>query len=118
MSMTTAEFNAMLLDPQYDAIGVPARIIPRSGAAADVTVIDHTSGITVAEGGQFQLETIRPVVCVRLSELADNALTITDINDGQVVMDPGEASEKTWRIKVPRETGGEVQLVLLDEAGA
>jgi hypothetical protein len=115
MSMSTAEFNSLLLDPQYDAIGVPARIIPVSGKAIEVTVIDHTAGLTVSEGGQFQLETIRPVVCVRLSELAENKVTISDVADGQVVMDPGEAAEKTWRIKVPREDKGELQLVLLDE---
>ncbi|WP_409188448.1 hypothetical protein [Bradyrhizobium sp. RDM4] len=117
MSLSTLEFNAMLLDPIYDAIGVPARIILTSGRIVDVTVVDNTDGITINEG-QFVLETIRPVLAVRQAELASNSIAPAEISDGQVVMDRGSATEKTWRIKVIKQNTGELQLVLLDEAGA
>ena len=104
------DIQALLFNPAYSALGVPANI-----NGVDVTVIDHTTGIAVAD--RMNVETIRPVCYVRTSELSANSLAVADLLEGELIVN-GE----TWRIKStrlrPSPTGeylGEVMLILLME---
>jgi hypothetical protein len=46
------DFDALVLGPVYDAFGEPAVLTARS-VNYDLTVIDHTEGVTVDEGGMI-----------------------------------------------------------------
>lgn len=115
MGMTPAEFDAMRLDPVYEAWGVPLRIIPISGQPVDVTALDKTDGTVISEPGGFKVDTVKAAFVVRLAELANKRLDVAAISDGQVVAGHGTATAKTWRISAPRETRAEVYLVLGEE---
>ena len=45
------DFDVLVLGPVYDAFGEPAVLTVRS-VNYDLTVIDHTEGVTVDEGGR------------------------------------------------------------------
>ena len=66
------DIQALLFNPIYSELGVPANI-----NGVDVTVIDHTTGINVTD--RMSVETIRPVCYVRTSELSANSLAVADL---------------------------------------
>ena len=55
------DFDALVFGPVYGMFGQPA-VLTIGSASYDVTVIDHTRGVTVDEGGAIGVQTIRPAV--------------------------------------------------------
>lgn len=97
----------------YDALGVAAVLTPIGlGIAADLTVIDKTTGVEVTEGG---VTTVRPACTVRSSDLAAESVAPEHL-DGSAITFNG----RIWRIeaRMPRpaptgESGGEYLLILI-----
>ena len=100
------DFDALVLDPVYDTFGEPAVLTLQSGSY-DVTVIDHTQGIAVEDGG-IGVQTIRPAVDVRRSALAAHGIAVADLVSGQVVF-----GVTAWRIKTVIENGLELRLIVM-----
>ncbi len=116
------DFEALMLDPLYATLGVPASItIPADGSSdeltiTDITVIDKTGGI--ATGDQpVQVETIEPACCIRRAELTANGLTLANLDGASITFNGSR-----WTIKggskrpIPNGARkGEVLFVLADE---
>ena len=106
------------LDGIYGSdIASDVSLLPGAGGTA-VTVrgIDKTAGVELAND-QGVVETIRPMIFVRFSELTDNGLTAADVDGGTVTLNSRE-----WRIKSHAarpcpdgEAKGEMALILSDE---
>jgi hypothetical protein len=78
-------------DTHFDAIyasdGVPAVLTlgNTDADAVELTVMDHTSGIEVADG--FGVFSLKPVVDVRNSELSANAIDREDLDGASLTLD-------------------------------
>ena len=104
------DFDALVLGPVYDAFGEPA-VLTLSSASYDVTVIDHTVGVEVEDGG-IGLQTIRPAVDLRCSALtALGNIAIADLVGGGVAL-----GATAWRIKTVIENGLELRLIVMQDA--
>jgi hypothetical protein len=103
------DFDALVLGPVYDAFGEPA-VLTLSSASYDVTVIDHTVGVEVEDGG-IGLQTIRPAVDLRRSALTALGIAIADLIGGEVLL-----GAIPWRIKTVIENGLELRLVVMQDA--
>jgi hypothetical protein len=100
------DFDALVLDPIYATFGEPAVLTVGSGNY-DLTVIDHTKGIAVEDGG-IGVQTIRPAVDVRRSALAAHGIAAADLVGGEVVL-----GVTAWRIKTVIENGLELRLIVM-----
>ena len=112
----TLEYQALLFNPIYYDLAVPATLTTTWGSSLSVSVIDHTAGVTLTD--RMSVESIRPVVRVRGTELTQNAIQVADLPNSQITV-----NGQSWRIKatrtMPAPTGelvGEVMLILLSEA--
>lgn len=103
------DFDVLVLGPVYDAFGEPA-VLTLSSARYDVSVIDHTEGVEVEEGG-IGLQTIRPAVDLRRSALTALGIAIANLVGGEVAL-----GATAWRIKTVIENGLEVRLVVMQDA--
>lgn len=112
------DYTVVLLNPIYDALGVPASLTPnRAGAAAvPVTALDKTSTIEASE--QFDIHTVRPAATIRMRELTTAGVATGEIDGGTIAF-----SGRTWRIDSHRlkpspdgEASGEVLMWLTDES--
>lgn len=103
------DFDALVLGPVYDAFGEPA-VLTLGLASYDVTVIDHTQGVAVEDGG-IGLQTIRPAVDVRRSALAMLGIAVADLVGGEVLL-----GATAWRIKTAVENGLELRLIVMQDA--
>ncbi len=102
------DFDALVLGPVYDAFGEPA-VLTLASASHDVTVIDHTQGVEVEDGG-IGLQTIRSAVDLRRSALQTLGITVADLVGGELVL--GGA---TWRVKSVIENGLELRLIVMQD---
>jgi hypothetical protein len=106
------DYSALLYDPIYAELGVPATMT--AGAiVAEVTVLDKTRRKTVASGG-VEVSSVGPGVKVRMVELAANGIT-SDNWDGALLTFNG----RTWIVRKGDVLGspngedvGEVRLLL------
>ena len=109
-----------MLDGIYASeAGVSATLTAGTGTGADglsVTVIDKSSEMVLVD--QDNLQTIRPAVCIRMSELNTANIAHAELDGGSLAM-----TDKTWRIHShllrPTPDGelkGEVLLLLMDES--
>lgn len=110
------DWQASHYDPIYNTLGVPATIASAGGQSAAVTVIDKTAGLPITDP-RTQIDTIRPVADVRARELEAVGIAVSDLPEGQIVV-----NEQTWRIKsyLPKpspagEFDGEIRLILVFE---
>jgi len=102
------DFDALVFGPVYDTFGEPA-ILTIGPVAHQITVIDHTRGIAVEEAGPIAVETIRPVVDVRRSELAQKGIAVVDLIDAELLF-----AGQIWRVKAPLELlRDELRLILI-----
>ncbi len=107
-------WQANLYDKVYNSpIGVSATIASSGGQSATVTVIDKTSGVIITDA-RTQIDTILPVAVVRARELEANAISVSDLSEGEITFNGA-----TWRIRSYRlapspqgEIDGEVRLIL------
>ena len=102
------DFDALVLGPVYDAFGEPA-VLTLASASYGVTVIDHTVGVEVEDGG-IGLQTIRPAVDLRRSALQTLGIAVADLVGGALVL--GGA---TWRVKSVIENRLELRLIVMQD---
>jgi hypothetical protein len=102
------DFDALALGPIYDAFGEPA-VLTLGAASYDLTVIDHTAGVEVQDGG-IGLQTIRPAVDVRRSALQTLGIAVADLVGGELLLDGA-----TWRVKSVIENGLELRLIVMQD---
>jgi hypothetical protein len=86
------DYSALLYDPKYAVLGVPATLTAGTSEVA-LTVIDKTRRKTVTNGG-VEVSSVGPGVKARMAELAANG--ITDANwDGALLAFNG----RTWVVR-------------------
>lgn len=109
------QFNSVLLNPIYDALGVEIELACLFGAKYKLTAIDKTSGIEVGSSS-VDVGTIRPALAIRASELNDLGLRPHDLEEAIVSMNGKEWTIKTTLIR-PSPNGeldGEIYAILMD----
>ena len=89
------DFAAVLLDPIYATLGVPATLTLTDSREFDLTVIDKTSGVKVGEN--TEVATILPVAAIRYAELTGLGLNKDDAIDGTLTF-----NGFTWVIQAMR----------------
>jgi hypothetical protein len=111
----TPDYQALLFNPIYSELSVPATLLLTWGSSKTLAVIDHTTGVALTD--RMSVESIRPVVRVRGTELNANGIDVADLPGNQISL-----NGQCWRIKatrtMPAPTGelvGEVMLILLSE---
>jgi hypothetical protein len=68
------DYDALLLDPIYDALGVDAVLDLGTAGTVDLVVLDKTEGVLLeSPNNGLQLATSKPAACVRVSELTANS---------------------------------------------
>jgi hypothetical protein len=70
------DYSALLYDPIYDVLGVPATLTA-GASAVDLTVIDETRPKTRTEGG-VETSSVGPGAFVRIPELVANGVARSD----------------------------------------
>ena len=104
------DFDALLFRPAYRVFAEPA-VLKIGTATHQVDVIDGTRGVAVEEGGPIAVETVRPVVDVRRSQLAQRGVALSRLVDAELVF-----AGQSWRIKTPLDLNrDEVRLILFAE---
>ncbi len=101
------DFDALVFGPVYGTFGQPA-VLTIGLSSHNLTVIDHTRGITIDEGGVIGVQTIRPAADVRRSALVALGIAFNDLIDGEI-----EFNGVAWRIKSFLENGDELRLILM-----
>lgn len=117
MSVFETFFDTIYGDSNF---GTPALLTPSTDAdELEITVIDESAGAVIEEG-KFGIQTIKPAVSVRASELTAAGLIPSDLSGGSIILRPNTPQQRTWRIEgyllkpsPAGELAGEVQLTLL-----
>jgi hypothetical protein len=117
MSVFESVFDTIYGDSNF---GTPALLTPSTDAdELAITVIDETSGAVVTLG-KLGIQSIKPAVSVRGSELTAAGLIPSDLSGGSVILRPNTPQETCWRIEnyalkpsPAGELAGEVQIILI-----
>lgn len=88
------DYQALLLDPIYATLGVPAKLtLANATAYPGLKVIDKTSGVTIGDH-DAQVDTLEPACCIRYATLT--ALGLVPVNlEGATI----EFNGSRWKIK-------------------
>lgn len=106
----SVDYDALMLDPIYAALGIAAKFLSRDGLQADLIVLDKTSGIEIPQGA-VMLQTSKPAACVRVSELIAGDLDRAKMKNGRLTFNGASWNvESTLPKPVP---GGQGELVLI-----
>ena len=112
------DYAALLYDPIYRRLGVPAQLTSKrpDASAVTVVVIDKTAGIDVS--GALDMMSLRPAALVRAREVLDQGVQMSELDGGSI-----QFNEGTWLIDQHHmkpsphgERDGEVMLFLTDES--
>jgi hypothetical protein len=111
------DFSSLLYAPIYQAFGVQATFTCLYGDRIELTVIDQTSGVEVADASSIDIKTARPAVTIRAADLAAKGFDAADLEDSQLVL-----GDRVWRVKatMPKpapagEAEGELYLFLIED---
>jgi len=109
------DYNALLYDPVYAALGVPAMLTHTAGVA-EITVIDDTRAKSNTSG-QLEVRSVGPGAFARIPELTAQGVDRSDWINSVLAF-----NGRTWRIRnaEPRgspngEDQGEVRFSLASE---
>jgi len=88
------DFSALLYDPVYAEIGVPATLLA-SGTAGQIalTVIDDTRS-KILSAGSAEVRSVGPGAFVRIPELAENGIARDDYIDAMLAF-----NGRTWTVR-------------------
>ena len=102
------DYSALLYDPVYDRLGVPAVI-----GTANITVIDDTRPKTNV-GGSAEVISVGPGAFVRMPELSENGIAREDLVDSVISF-----NGRSWKVLASEPRGspngedvGELRLLL------
>ncbi|MBZ9760666.1 hypothetical protein LB553_07210 [Mesorhizobium sp. CA8] len=108
------DWQALLYNPVYSSLGVPATLTLCGGFPINLTVLDKTAPKTISFKGVDVLD-IGPAAAVRATDLAD--IDPADLRDAELTM-----NGRCWRVvshqPSPAPTGegqGEILLLLSDD---
>jgi hypothetical protein len=117
------DFEALMLNPLYATLGVPATLTLPAQDSSDeevqitgLTVIDKTGGLTHGDH-DVQIDSLEPACCIRRAELIANEITIAEL-DGASIAFNGSSWVIKGTPKRPTPNGsrkGEVLLILGNE---
>ncbi|MEE9589901.1 MAG: hypothetical protein V3V97_17985 [Hyphomicrobiaceae bacterium] len=109
----TINFSEVMLSPIYAALGTTTSFVLADTSTIELTVIDKTSGIEIAEGS-IDIQTVKPAAVIRMVDLAALSKQPKDLMDA--VLDLNGVS---WAVKsyFPKpspngEADGELYLLL------
>jgi hypothetical protein len=114
------DYSALLYDPVYAAIGVPATMAV-DGTAVDITVIDDTRPklLPVLSGTQAaEVRSVGPGAFVRIYELAQNGIARVDYADALLAFNGRTWIVRSWELRGSPmgEDWGEVRFLLKESA--
>jgi hypothetical protein len=111
------DFSSLLYAPIYRVFGVQAIFTCLYGERVELTIIDQTGGVEVADASAIDIKTIRPAVTIRAADLAAQGFDATDLEDAQLVL-----GDRAWKVKatMPKpapsgEAEGELYLFLVED---
>ena len=88
------DFSSLLYAPIYRAFGVQATFACLYGDRVELTVIDQTRGVEVADASSIDVKTIRPAVTLRMADLAEKGFDASDLEGARLVL-----GDRAWRVK-------------------
>lgn len=104
------DFDAVLLAPIYDELGVEASI---DALDVTLTVLDKTEGVMLASANNpLQLGTTKPAACVRVSELAAKEIAREDLKDVAISFNGNDWKIVATQPKPLPSGAGELYLIL------
>jgi hypothetical protein len=111
------DFASLLYAPIYRVFGVQATFNCLYGDRVELTVIDQTTGVEVADASSIDVKTIRPAVTLRVADLAEKGFDAADLEGARLVL-----GDRAWQVKatMPKpapsgETEGELYLFLVED---
>jgi hypothetical protein len=115
------DYSALLFDPVYAELGVPATLTVGAAAAVDITVIDDTKPKTVPVSGGTQTAEVRgvgPAAFARVYELAGKGITRADYADAEIAFNGRTWIARSWELRGSPmgEDWGEVRFLLKEAA--
>jgi hypothetical protein len=120
--MAMIDYSALLYDPVYAEIGVPAMLNAGTAGEIDLTVIDKTrrkSNTTNTDSGGIEVRSVGPSANARMPELAAKGITRDDLK-GSVLTFNG----RSWIVRSHELTGnpngedlGEILFLLMPNNG-
>jgi hypothetical protein len=90
------DYSALLYDPIYAGIGVPAvfTVAGTDGAEVAITVIDNTRPMQLPAGTGVEVRSVGPGAFVRIPELQANGIARDDWQDAVLAF-----NGRTWQVR-------------------
>jgi hypothetical protein len=115
------DYSALLFDPVYAELGVPATLTAGASAAVGITVIDDTKPkvLPVAGGTQTaEVRSVGPGAFARIYELAGKGISRADYGDAALVFNGRSWVVRSWELRGSPmgEDFGEVRFLLKEAA--
>jgi len=107
------DYQALLYDPIYLALGVPATLTLDSGEVLDAIALDKTAGIDLGLG-ESNAQTVVPAAVVRARELGAKGVSPKELPNATLLMNGMSWDVRSYRLKPSPlgERDGEVYLIL------
>jgi hypothetical protein len=106
--------DSMLLDPQYEALGLDAVLAVSPTLSAELVVLDMTAGVDITMAGGVDAPVIRPAAMVRLAEIEDRAITTSQLTGATLTFADKAWGIVNWKRKPIAGGRGELMLILED----
>lgn len=111
------DYSALLYDPVYAEIGVPATMTTAGDAAVEITVIDDTrpKALPVQAGTQAaEVRSVGPGAFARIYELAQKGIARADYADAALGFNGRSWTVRSWELRGSPvgEDWGEVRFLL------
>jgi hypothetical protein len=115
------DYSALLYDPLYAVIGVPATMTIAGAVTADITVIDDTRPkvLPVSAGTQAaEVRSVGPGAFARIYELTAKGIARTDYADAVLAFNGRNWIVRSWELRGSPmgEDWGEVRFMLKESA--
>jgi hypothetical protein len=115
------DYSALLYDPVYAEIGVPATMTTDGDGAIDITVIDDTRAkvLPVLSGGQTaEVRSVGPGAFARIYELVRKGIARADYADAVLAFNGRTWIVRSWELRGSPmgEDWGEVRFLLKEAA--
>jgi hypothetical protein len=117
------DYSALLFDPVYAELGVPATMTVGASAAVDITVIDDTKPkvlpmAVTGSAGPAEARSVGPGAFARIYELAGKGIARADYADAVLAFNGRTWTARSWELRGSPlgEDWGEVRFLLKEAA--